>query len=310
VAGIRAWLADVLQRKPGMLTNMASSAAVILGLLLLRLAAVGIANRIARDRTSRHSWRKAITYVVFALGIVTVGAIWFDVLGSAATALGLISAGLIVALQGPVTNLAGWVFLVARRPLTVGDRVQVGQHAGDVVDIRVFQFTILEIMNWVAADQSTGRLIHIPNAQVFTEPIVNYSKGIGYIWNEVPVRITFESDWRAAKALLLEIAGRHDAQLDSVERERLRQRPHRYPILYSVLTPTVYTRVEKDAVLLTIRYLCEPRKRKASEHAAWEDVLEAFARDARIEFAYPMTRFYQRFVEQGESGRQVSNSEA
>ena len=70
---------------------------------------------------------------------------------------------------------------------------------GDVIDIRVFQFSILEVGNWVDADQSTGRIINIPNGKVFTETMVNYTTGFEYIWNEMPVLVTFESEWEKAK---------------------------------------------------------------------------------------------------------------
>lgn len=291
------WVAYAVEQKPGMLTSLGLSAAVLIVLALLRLTGLAVVRRRVDDQRSRHAWRKAITYVASGLGVAVVGAIWFDALRSAATILGLVSAGLIVALQGPVTNLAGWVFVVTRRPFTIGDRIQVGQHAGDVVDSRLFQFTLLEIMNWVDADQSTGRVIHIPNGVVFSEPLINYSRGIGYIWNEIPVRITFESDWRTAKALLLDIASQRDAHLGASEQEEVRRQPRPYLILYSVLTPTVYTRVEAYGVVLTVRYLCEPRARRSTEHAIWEDILDAFARDSSIEFAYPTTRFYQRYRE-------------
>jgi small-conductance mechanosensitive channel len=69
------------------------------------------------------------------------------------------------------------VFIVARRPFGPGDRIKIGPHAGDVVDRGIFQFAIMEIGNWVQADQGTGRMIHVPNAQVFTEPLANYSDG-------------------------------------------------------------------------------------------------------------------------------------
>jgi len=95
----------------------------------------------------------------------------------------------------------------------VGDRIQIGEHAGDVVDLRIFQFTLVEIENWVAADQRTGRVIHVPNGRVFNEVVANYSRGFEYIWNEVPVRVTFESDWEAAKAILQEIANRQATKL-------------------------------------------------------------------------------------------------
>ena len=87
--------------------------------------------------------------------------------------------------------------------------------------MRLFQFSLLEIGNWVAADQSTGRVIHVPNGKVFGEALINYSKGFQYIWNEIPVRITFESDWQKAKGLLQEIADRHAASLSPEEQSIL-----------------------------------------------------------------------------------------
>lgn len=190
-----------------------------------------------------------------------------------ATFLGLASAGLAIALRDPVINLAGWAFILWRRPFDVGDRIQIGEHAGDVIDVRIFQFTLMEIGNWVAADQSTGRIIHVPNGRIFSEVLANYSKGFQYIWNEIPVLVTFESDWEKAKALLQEIADRHAAHLSQSAEERVRRAASRFMIKYSQLTPTVYTQVEASGVLLTIRYLCEPRWRRSSAHAIWEDVL-------------------------------------
>ncbi|NIP82375.1 MAG: mechanosensitive ion channel, partial [Gemmatimonadetes bacterium] len=87
----------------------------------------------------------------------------------------------------------------------VGDRIQIGAHAGDVIDQRIFQFIVLEIGNWVDADQSTGRIIHIPNGLVFREPLANYTRGMQYIWNEIRVLVTFESNWKRAKQILDEI---------------------------------------------------------------------------------------------------------
>ena len=94
-------------------------------------------------------------------------------LRSLGTFLGLLSAGLAIALKDVVASMAGWIFILWRRPFQLGDRIQIGDRAGDVVDLRLFQFTLLEIGNWVDADQSTGRSIHVPNGAVFTEPLFN-----------------------------------------------------------------------------------------------------------------------------------------
>ena len=184
-----------------------------------------------------------------------------------------------------------------RRPFQVGDRIQLGNHAGDVIDLRIFQFTLMEIGNWVDAEQSTGRILHIPNGQVFSDVLANYSKGFQYIWNEVPVLVTFESNWKKAKEILLRIGVKHAEHLSKTAEQRVKKASMKFMIFYSKLTPTVYTCVKDCGVLLTIRYLCEPRRRRGSEQAIWEEILEEFAECQDIDFAYPTQRFYNNLLE-------------
>ncbi|MCA9987636.1 MAG: mechanosensitive ion channel, partial [Anaerolineales bacterium] len=170
------------------------SAAALAALLLLRALLMHLLRwRKNGDDLRHYRWRKAIEITVFLLGGLLMVRLWLTATAGAATYLGLITAGLTIALQDPLTNLVGWMFLVWRRPFTVGDRVQVGQQAGDVIDIRFFQFTLMEIREWVDADQSTGRILHLPNRRVFSESIANFTRGFAYIWNELAVEVTFES---------------------------------------------------------------------------------------------------------------------
>jgi small-conductance mechanosensitive channel len=150
----------------------------------------------------------------------------------------------------------------------------------------------MEIGNWVESDQSTGRVIHIPNGKIFNEGLANYSQGFAYIWNEIPVLVTFESDWRKAKQLLTETAQRYGTALSDSAARDLKEAAKKYMIFYSKLTPAVYTTVKDCGVMLTIRYLCEPRRRRGSEQEIWEDILDAFAAHDDIDFAYPTQRFY------------------
>ena len=240
----------------------------------------------------RYRWRKVSSYVTLGICVVLLGFLWMDASKSLGTFLGLLSAGLAIALRDPISAFAGWLFIVFRRPFELGDRIEIDRYAGDVVDIRFFEFTLLEIRNWVDADQSTGRIIHIPNGKVLSEPITNYCKGFQYIWNEIPVLITFESHWRKAKKIMLAIAHRHDEDLSVAAQERVKEAARHFLIYYSTLTPTVYTNVRDSGVLLTIRYLCEPRRRRGSEERIWEDLLDAFAREEDISLAYPTQRLY------------------
>jgi small-conductance mechanosensitive channel len=253
---------------------------------------LGLAYRGVTDPWSRYRWRKVVTYVTLVVGIVVVGRTWFAGMQTLVTFFGLLSAGLAIALKDPVANLAAWAFIVWARPFEVGDRIQIGAHAGDVIDLRLLQFTLNEIGNWVDADQSTGRIIHVPNGRVFTEPLANYDKGFKYIWNEVAVLITFESDWKKAKEILARIAAKHAEHLTGQAEQDLLTASREYLINYRKLTPIVYTKVVDSGVQLTMRYLIEPRKRRGTEHAIWEEILTEFAGYPDVDLAYHTVRSF------------------
>jgi small-conductance mechanosensitive channel len=273
---------------------------VIAALWVIHRIVLGLAYRGVTDPWSRYRWRKVVTYAVLAVGVILVGRTWFVGMQTLATFFGLLSAGLAIALKDPIADLAAWAFIVWARPFEVGDRIQIGAHAGDVIDLRLFQFTLNEIRNWVDADQSTGRIIHINNGRVFSEPLANYDKGFKYIWNEVPVLITRESDWRKAKEILTRIAIKHAEHLTAKAEEDLLAASRQYLINYRKLTPIVYTKVVDSGVQLTMRYLIEPRKRRGTEHAIWEEVLTEFAAHTDVDLAYHTVRSF-KHTEEGKA---------
>lgn len=268
------------------------SVLIVLGLLVARRAILALVHRRIVDPSLRYRWAKVSTYVAFVIGLVVVIQIWFTAIRSLGTFLGLVSAGLAIALKDLVADVAGWLFIVWRRPFEVGDRIQIGKNAGDVVDTRIFQFTILEIGNWVAADQSTGRVIHIPNQSVFTEPVANYTTGFSYVWNELPVLVTFESDWRRAKEIIARIAGEELKGVGEEAQRAMLSAAKRFMIHYRNFTPAVYTSVQDSGVLLTLRYLCRPRERRGTAQTLWERILDEFAAEPSVDFAYPTQRLY------------------
>lgn len=250
------------------------------------------------DPARRYLTHKTVSYTTGFLVAIFLVAIWIGGQTGIAAYLGLLSAGLAIALQAPLTNLAGWIFITIRKPFVVGDRIQIeNAAAGDVIDVRMFSFSIIEIGNWVHADQSTGRIVHIPNSELFSSKLANYTQGFNFIWNEIPLTITFESDWHQAKELLTEIAQKHSAIKSESAARQVQRAARKYLILFEHLTPIVYTSVVDHGVTLTTRYLTEPRKRRGSEEKIWEDILDTFASVKEIEFAYPTTRLYNKQFE-------------
>jgi small-conductance mechanosensitive channel len=282
---------------PAIQGKLLISLIAILIVLILRTLILRVVFQRFEDVRVRYRWRKSSAYLAFLFAVLVLGRVWFEGFQSIATFLGLLSAGIAIALKDLFINLAGWVFIMWRRPFEVGDRIQIGGQAGDVIDIRIFQFTLMEIGNWVDADQSTGRVIHVPNGKVFTEAQANYHKGFQYIWNEIPVLITFESNWSRAKDILQQIGIKHAEHLSESAEQRIKEASRKFMIFYTKLSPTVYTCVKDCGVQLTIRYICEPRRRRDSEQAIWEDILKEFVRCPDIDFAYPTQRFYNSVLE-------------
>ena len=272
--------------------NIWKSLFVLILFIIIRYVSYFIMTRQTKDVKKRYRWRKGITYVITFIIIFLIGRIWFQGFGSIATFMGIFAAGIAIALQDLLINLAGWLFILWRRPFEVGDRIEINNNAGDVIDTRLFMFSLMEIGNWVDADQSTGRILHLPNGLVFKHSLANYSRGFNHIWNEIAVLVTFESNWEKAKDILSKLASKHAEHLSKDAEKRLKQAAKRYMIFYNKLTPIVWTSVQDSGVLLTIRYLCDPRKRRSTSQVIWEDILRQFANCNDIDFAYPTTRFY------------------
>jgi len=287
-----AWLQQTLGLRPEVRDSVFTSLAAIVLLWAARRIFLALAKRRIDDARAMYRIRKTSTYVTVGLAILIVGRVWFEGLQSVATFLGLVSAGLAIALRDLVVNLAGWGFILIRRPFEVGDRIQIGDSAGDVIDIRIFQFTLMEIGNWVDAEQSTGRILHVPNGKVLSEVLANYSKAFEFIWNEIPVLVTFESNWRNAKEILESIADKFGTPQSSEATSGVQRASQRFLIASPTLTPIVYTSVVDSGVLLTLRYLCLPKRRRGSTQAVWEEILDEFGKCDNIDFAYPSHRFY------------------
>tara|TARA_B100001750_G_C15505752_1_gene600208 strand:- start:464 stop:1390 length:927 start_codon:yes stop_codon:yes gene_type:complete len=275
---------------------IATIVAFILFFVIRRLI-LKIVYRTTDDVKTRYQWHKITSYISFTLISIIIANIWLEGIESIATYLGLVSAGIAIALKEPLTNFTGWLYIIWRSPFDVGDRIQLGKESGDVIDTNLFNFTLMEIGNWVDADDHTGRLIHVPNGIIFTETLANYGKGFKYIWNEMPVLVTFESDWKKAKKILLKIVHENAIIQTKSAEKKFDEATKKFMLRKPDLEPTVITKVEASGIELTLRYLCRPTLRRDTEHRLWEDILLGFEDHYDIDFAYPTERRFNNHLE-------------
>ncbi len=242
------------------------------------------------DMEQFYKLKKRSGGIVAGITIILLLMLWIESLKSLGTFFGLLSAALAISLKDIISNVAGWLFITWRRPFKVGDRIEIGNISGDVVDTRLFHFSMMEVGNWVENDQSTGRIIHVPNYKIISEPLANYGQGFQYIWSEISVLLTFESDWKKAKKILLKVAEKHAEHLSAEAEQKVRMAARKYMIIYNYLTPIVYVSVKDSGIQMTMRYLCEPRKRRTTIDEIWEDILQEFSMYRDIQFAYNTQR--------------------
>jgi len=286
------WISDNLGISADMQGKILASFVVLVILFSARYLMLRSIHQRVDDGEAAYRTTKLTTYSVTVIGIITLSWIWLDAFNNVATYLGLVSAGIAIALSDVLKNMAGWVYLLTRRPFKVGDRIEMTGLKGDVVDIRLFRFSLMEVGNWVDADQSTGRLVHVPNGNVFTSPIANYTEGFQFIWHELPFLVTFESNWRTAEEVLRAALETHAPKLDRKDELQIRSTARRYQIKIGAVTPIVYLTVKDSGVLLTGRFLVDARGRRSTEELLWKAILDAIADDPTVELAYPTVRTY------------------
>jgi small-conductance mechanosensitive channel len=262
---------------------------VAVGYLLIFML-VGIVNRQVKDLKVRHLVRKNISYLITVLMILYILFLWAQNIGTITIFLGVASVGIALALQEVILCVAGWFHILLRRPFEVGDRIELGGIKGDVIDIRLFQTSLLEIGNWVDNDQSTGRIANVPNSAIFKKENYNYNRGFEFIWNEMKVLVTYESDWKRAEEIMLGHARRLAEGMEEVAKRKIAAMTRHYMIRYDKLTPIVYVAIKESGIELTLRYLTEAKQRRSTQDSLSRAMLEEVSKEPRISFAYPTHR--------------------
>ncbi len=261
--------------------------ALVFVALLARLASRIIA-RYVEEPVRRYKAirlaRRFSSVVLVALIVI----IWSPGQQNVLTFLTIVGAGLAIAMREALLSVVGWMNLVVRGQFRQGDRIEVNGVHGDVVDVRLMHSTMMEIQGWVDADQSTGRLVHFPNSWIFQHAVYNYNREFSFIWNEIPLVLTFRSDWAAAREIMQSLAEESAAIVEQQAAHEIRRMSREYLVHYGILTPFVYVNIRRDGVGLTLRYLCEARKRRGTQHALSIEILRAFATHGNIELAYGM----------------------
>jgi len=204
---------------------------------------------------ARYRVRKFVVFIGYIVAILFLVILFEDRLGRVSLALGVAGAGAVVALQDVIASFAGWFAISLSKPYAVGDRIQIGDTKGDVVDISILRTTILEIGNWVAGDLHNGRIARVPNSLVIKGPVFNYTQGFRFVWDEIKVVLTAQSDHSLAREMLVGIAEETVAHFLGEAQPAWKRLTDNYRIENPRLEPTVALAVNGGSLEFTVSYI-------------------------------------------------------
>ena len=263
---------DVLQ----VIVYLLPAALVVIGILVtyktVKAVVLGAMRRQNRREIQINRMHSLLKYPFLLAGIILVivsmsGS--FAAMGISAAFLSMILGW---SLQRPVTGVAAWLMVMIKRPFQIGDRIVLQGVRGDVLDISPTHILLGEVGGTIGGEESSNRAILIPNAVLFDQMVTNYAVSMEakYILDEVPVRISYQSDYRLSEQTLIDCAS-------EVTREIIEETGE---------NPFVRAEFFHSGITMRLRYksIAVERERIASDIVG--NIVDAFGRNGKIEFAY------------------------
>ncbi len=271
---------DDLLKQAVSLSLLTKCVAAVVGILLIHAAFRVLEQTLPRRFGRADSRYKVRKFVVFSgyLSILFFLAVLFeDRLGRLSFALGVVGAGVAVALQDVVASIAGAFSIGFSKLYSVGDRVQIGDTRGDVIDIGLLRTTLLETGNWVSRDLYNGLIVRIPNSTVLKGSVFNYSQGFQFIWDEISVLFTTTSNCQLAREMLLRVAKEAIGEYLIEAQTSWKAMSDNYRSANPPLEPTVALAVNAGSLGFTVSYVVDYTKRTAVKDQLFTKIVDEVA---------------------------------
>src|ERR1700728_4245770 len=269
-----------LYRQAVSLSFFAKGVAATVGVLIIH-AAFRVLEKTLPQRfgraDSRYKVRKLIVFSGYFSILLFLAILFEDRLGRLSFAIGVIGAGVAVALQDVVASIAGAFSIGFSKLYAVGDRVQIGDTRGDVIDIGLLRTTLMETGNWVNRDQYNGRLVRIPNSTVLKASVFNYSQGFRFVWDEIKVVFSVTSDCQLAKEMFLRVAQAADGAYLAEAQASWKYISENFRTENPPLEPTVSLVVNSGSLEFSLRYVIDYTKRTAMKTQLFTKIVEEVA---------------------------------
>lgn len=200
--------------------------------------------------------------IISVISFVVILLIWGEKLNGIITLVSFISAGVTIAIREIIFNFFAGIYINMRKPFDVEDRVEIDEIKGDVINTHALSFEMLEIGERNEGEQSTGRIVHIPNSYIFTKTLKNYTKAFKYIWDEIKIELDLDANIEETKEKIYDILFENPELQETPKKmeDAVDEAILEYRIYYNNLEPIIYTTIKDSHVELCLRYLVHPKK--------------------------------------------------
>ena len=271
------------------LSLLGKFAAAVVGILFIHAAFRVLEQTLPRRfgrADARYRVRKFVVFCGYLAILLFLALLFEDRLGRLSFALGVAGAGVAVALQDVLASIAGAFSIGFSKLYAVGDRVQIGDIRGDVIDIGLLRTTLMETGNWVSKDLYNGRIARIPNSTVLKGSVFNYSQGFRFIWDEIKVVLTGASDSQLARAMLSRVAKEAIGEYLIEAQSSWKSMSEYYRSENPPLEPTVALVVNSGSLEFTLSYVVDYTKRTSMQDQLFTKIAEEVAgSNGRLEWA-------------------------
>ncbi|GAB4376677.1 MAG: mechanosensitive ion channel [Salibacteraceae bacterium] len=249
----------------------------IVVVFLIRSAIQRALTRVIKDNSSRYTARKATNFLSYLLIAAMVAIVFSDKLGNIGVALGVAGAGIAFALQEVIMSIAGWINIMFSNMISVGQRVKIGNVKGDIIDIGIFNTTVMEIGDWVKGDLYNGRIVTLANSFVFNETIHNYSAEYPFLWDEVEIPIRHSSDYRLAHDIFQNILEQLTGDYARESRDQWLLMARKFRVEEARVEPMVTLVFDENWTTYTLRYIVDYKQRRSAKDKIFRAALDEIA---------------------------------
>lgn len=236
----------------------------------------------AKDSQIQYNRRRIGRTLFASFYTITFFPVIFSSLSYLPTVMGLAAAGIVISLKEVWLNGVGWLIIIGSNGFRVGDRVEVDSVLGDVINIGLGKFSLLEVNHTDGFEQSTNRLVHFPNHTIFLHKYFVVSERMDFIWDEFHLQITLDSDWERAEMICNDILKTELILAPSVVEEKIKELSKHYLLRLGKSTPIVYTVLSRGRIQLSLRYLTPVRSKRLNRIIVSKAILKRFKEESNI----------------------------